>query len=329
MTGPTQRALTLLSLLEARAVWPGPELAERLGVTTRTVRRDVDRLRELGYPVEGDHGADGGYRLGRGTRLPPLVLDDDEAVAVAVGLRQAAAGGLGGIEEDALRALAKLEQVLPSRLVPVVRAIDDATAALDVRSGPQIDPEVLTGLARAAHGRVRVRFAYRSGDGRAGARHVEPHRLLTTGRVWYLFAFDRDRDDWRTFRLDRVSDLHVTTFRFSPRPAPDAAAHLQQRLRTTPQWPVTAVVRIAAPLDQVERRIPRFHATCVAEGDASTRVTAGADDLPSLARHLALAALDLGAGLEPLSPPELGDALADVARRVEAFGSAGVVGGAP
>lgn len=319
MAGPTQRVMTLLSLLEARAVWSGPELAERLGVTTRTVRRDVERLRELGYPVTGEQGAEGGYRLGRGTRLPPLVLDDDEAVAVAVGLRQAAAGGVRGIEEDALRALAKLEQVLPGRLVPVVRSIDDSTASLELGGASRPDADVLLALARATSDSVRVRFSYRSGSGVPSERHVEPVRLLTTGRVWYLFGFDRDRDDWRTFRLDRVADLHVTTFRFPRRPGPDPVEHVRARLATAPQWPVRAVVRIHAPLPRVEERLPRYHCACTELADGVVEVASGGDDLFSVARHLALAALDLGAAMEVVEPPELRDALGAVAARVAAF----------
>lgn len=317
MTDPTQRVLTLLSLLESRAVWPGPELADRLGVTTRTVRRDVDRLRGLGYPVEGAQGADGGYRLGRGTKLPPLLLDDAEAVAVAVGLRQAAAGGVAG--EDALRALTKLEQVMPARLAPVVRTIDASTADLELGGGPRVDVECLAALARAITDRVRVRFTYRAGDGTESERHVEPVRLLTTGRVWYLFGFDRDRDDWRTFRLDRVRDAHVTTFRFAPREGPDPVEHVRSRLSGTPRWPVTARVRLHAPLERVERRLPRFHATCTAVSADLTEVTAGGHDLASVARHLALAALDLDARLEVVEPVELRSALQEVAARVAAF----------
>lgn len=319
MSDPTQRVLSLLSLLESRAVWSGGELAQRLGVTTRTVRRDVERLRELGYPVEGERGAEGGYRLGRGTRLPPLLLDDAEAVAAAVGLRQAAAGAVSGIEEDALRALTKLEQVLPARLVPVVRAIDASIATLETAGAARVSGEILAVLARAVNDRVRVRFAYAAGSGATTDRHVEPVRLLTTGRVWYLFCFDRDRDDWRTFRLDRVSALHVTTFTFAARPGPDPVAHLRSRLEETPGWPATATVRVGAPLAAVEARIPRYHATCAALDAELTEVRCGADDLDALARHLALAALDLGASLEVVEPDALRPALARVAERVAGF----------
>ncbi|GAB3697150.1 YafY family protein [Mariniluteicoccus flavus] len=311
--------LSLLSLLESRAVWSGTELADRLGVTTRTVRRDVDRLRTLGYPVTGEQGAEGGYRLGRGTRLPPLVLDDDEAVAVAVGLRQAAAGAVSGIEEQALRALTKLEQVLPGRLVPVVRAIDASTATLDLTGVPRADADVLARLARATSDGVRVRFTYAT-PGRAPAeRDVEPVRLLTTGRLWYLFCFDRDRDDWRTFRLDRMADLHVTTFRFPARPSPDPAEHVR-RAMATPVWPVNAVVRLHAPLAEVEKRVTRWHATLTEVAEGVTEVRAGADDMAAIARHLALAALDLGAELEVVEPVELRAALREVGARIAAFG---------
>jgi len=211
MLETSARLLRLLSLLQSRRDWPGAELAERLGVTTRTVRRDVDRLRDLGYPVESATGTAGGYRLGVGAALPPLLLDDDEAVAVAVGLRAAATGTVTGIEETSLRALAKLEQVLPSRLRHRVGAMQSAILPL-TGPGPTVDPDLLTAACQAHEG---VRFGYQQ-----NTRRVEPYRLVHTGRRWYLLAFDLDRDDWRTFRVDRIDSAPLPGPRFTPRPEP-------------------------------------------------------------------------------------------------------------
>ena len=197
------RLLRLLALLQARRDWSGPELAGQLGVTTRTVRNDVARLRRLGYPVHATPGLAGGYRLGVGAALPPLLLDDEEAVAVAVGLRTAAGGTVTGIEETSRRALAKLEQVLPSRLRSRVNALQTYTVSAPAR-GPTVDADILTAIAAACRDRQRLRFDYRTHDGTGGARVVEPHRLVHTGRRWYLLAWDNDRHDWRTFRVDRM-----------------------------------------------------------------------------------------------------------------------------
>ncbi|URN18479.1 helix-turn-helix transcriptional regulator, partial [Streptomyces sudanensis] len=201
---PAARLLRLLSLLHTRADWPGPELAGRLGVSTRTVRSDIGRLRGLGYPVSATPGTAGGYRLGPGARLPPLQLDDEEAVAVAIGLRTAAAQTVGGIEETSLRALAKLEQVLPARLRPRVAALAASTVPLP-GNGPAVDAGLLAALAAACRDRRRLRFDYRDHAGNATVRDAEPHRLVSTGRRWYLVAWDVDRDDWRTFRVDRLA----------------------------------------------------------------------------------------------------------------------------
>lgn len=323
MSDTTHRLLRLLSMLESRSVWSGPELAERLGVTTRTVRRDMERLRELGYPVTGEHGADGGYRLGAGRKLPPLVLDDDEAVAVAVSLRLGAIGPVAGISEPAVRALAKLDQVLPMRLRGQVTAIDQATAALPTRTGPRVDATLLSALATAQRDQVRVRFAYRARDGAESERHAEPYRLVTTGYVWYLVAYDLDRDDWRTFRADRIGDHHVTTFRFTPRPAPDPLELVQAARQHHQPWPITATVRLTADLDAVRRRIPERYGQATEVGPALTEVTAGADRLSDLAWHLAWAAVDLDAQLTVLDHPELAAELVRLGERFTRFGKSG------
>lgn len=185
-------------------------LAERLRVSGRSIRRDMERLRDLGYPVEAAMGAGGGYRLVAGTAMPPLLLDDEEAVAVAVGLSTAARQPVSGIEEASVRALAKLEQVLPSRLRYRVSTLNAATVSLPAGDGPELDPGQLTALAAAIANREQIRFGYQAGDGTASTRLAEPHRLLAAARRWYLLAYDNDRDDWRIYRIDRISDLRLT-----------------------------------------------------------------------------------------------------------------------
>ncbi|MFD5319320.1 helix-turn-helix transcriptional regulator [Streptomyces sp. NPDC127098] len=251
------RLLRLLSLLQTPREWPGSELAERLGVTARTVRRDVERLRDLGYPVRATRGAVGGYRLAAGQALPPLLLDDEEAVAIAVGLRTAAGAAVTGIEEASLRALAKLEQVLPSRLRRRVAALGLATVPVPGgEDDPGVDPEALAVLAGAAAARERLRFGYRAADGTESRRHVEPYRLVAAWRRWYLLAFDTDRDDWRVFRVDRIGEPRPTGVRVAPREPPggDAAEYVTRRL--SEMWPRFEVVAtLGLPAEEAARRL--------------------------------------------------------------------------
>src|SRR5437016_8160914 len=219
MLETSARLLRLLSLLQARRDWTGTELATRLGVTARTIRNDVDRLRGLGYPVDARPGVAGGYRLGAGGVLPPLLLDDDEAVAVAIGLRTAASGSIAGIEETSIRALAKLQQVLPSRLRHRVSAFQSYALAMPSR-GPRVDPDVLTVIASACRDHERLRFDYRAHSGTASRRTVEPYRLVNDRRRWYLVAWDTDRDAWRTFRVDRIELRTTAVPRLKPRALP-------------------------------------------------------------------------------------------------------------
>src|SRR2546421_7757916 len=261
MLETSARLLTLLSLLQARRDWTGPELAERLEVGVRTVRRDVDRLRRLGYPVQATPGVAGGYRLGAGASLPPLLLDEEEAVAVAVGLRTAASVGVAGIEETSVRALAKLEQVLPTRLRRRVNAVGSATVPYP-RYGPVVDAEVLAVIATGCRDQERLRFRYRSHDGKASRRMVEPHRLVHTGRRWYLVAWDADREDWRTFRVDRIDPPLSTDRRFTPRhpPPKDIAAYVP--LPVSSAWdPLPAGVITYAPPAGVAGRGPPYAGT--------------------------------------------------------------------
>lgn len=309
MAETTQRVLRLLDLLQSRSVWTGPELADRLGVTTRSIRRDVERLRDLGYPVDATQGVGGGYHLGAGRALPPLLLADDEAVAVAVSLRLAAGGTVAGASEAALRALAKLDQVLPSRLRSEVPAIHAATDTLGT-PGSEVDGEVLLALAKACRDLVRVRFGYTAHDGTTTARAVEPVRLVATGRRWYLMAFDLARDDWRTFRLDRMADVAATTWRFRAREHPDPVEFVGRSVSSP--YPVLAKVRVLAAYDDVTARVPPTTAHVTRLDEGSCLLETGAGNIDALAFHLAW----LGFELEVLEPPELRDALALLGARM-------------
>jgi len=249
------RLLQLLSLLQARRDWPGNELAERLEVSPRTIRRDIGRLRALGYPVESVTGPGGRYRLHAGTAMPPLLLDEDEAIAIAVGLRTAARASVTGIEETSVRALVKLEQVLPAHLRRRVAALGSATVVA-AGSGPTVDPQHLTAIAAACRDSECLRFAYRSRDGTPTRRDVEPHSLVNYWRRWYLVGWDRGREGWRTFRVDRIAKPAATGVRFTPRrlPAKDAGAYVQQSISGGSRY--EARVTVHAPAEEVAARIP-------------------------------------------------------------------------
>ncbi|HEX8346139.1 MAG TPA: YafY family protein [Actinoplanes sp.] len=244
MANTSARMLRLLSLLQTHRYWPGTELAERLEVSQRTLRRDVDRLRELGYPVDAARGVAGGYQLQAGAAVPPLLLDDDEAVAIAVGLRTSAAGSVAGLEETSVRALAKVVQLLPPRLRRRVDALQAVTSPAVSGGGPSVDAAALTTIALACRGEERLRFDYTTRDGEAAGRLVEPHRLVSLGRRWYLVAWDLDRGDWRSFRVDRLCGPTLTGARFRPREIPggDAAAWIRDRLATAPHRHDVAVL---------------------------------------------------------------------------------------
>ncbi|WP_432114842.1 helix-turn-helix transcriptional regulator [Streptomyces sp. S1] len=289
MTDTPARLLHLLSLLQTPREWPGSELAERLSVSPRTIRRDIDRLRDLGYPVEATLGAVGGYRLVAGTAMPPLLLDDEEAVAIAVGLRAGAGHAIEGVEEASVRALAKLEQVLPARLRHRVSTLQNATIPLTRGDGATVAPATLTALAGAVTGREKLRFGYRAGDGAETKRLVEPYRLVSTGHRWYLVAYDLGREDWRTFRVDRVSDPLATGARFAPRELPAGdAAQLLARSMARSQQELDLDVSFEAPADFVTARLPS-HLAPVPAGPAACRLRARtADSVEWLALRLAL-----------------------------------------
>lgn len=312
MRDTSGRLLRLLSLLQARPDWTGPALAERLGVTVRCVRRDVDRLRQLGYPVDARPGVAGGYRLATGTTLPPLLFDDDEAAAVAIALGVTAGGAVRGIEEAALSALAKLDRLLPPRLRTRVHALRGATERIGVPDGA-VEPDLLVALAQAAAGSERLAIDYSDREERRTERRVDPYRLVATGRRWYLVAFDVDRADWRTFRVDRILAAQPTGHRFRLDNPPDASELVSRALSVAP-YRFTARVVISAPADAIRQRVPATAGMIEARGTQECVLTTGSDYLDALAGHL----VSLGARFEVTEPPELREHVQRVGRRMAA-----------
>ncbi|MFC4588368.1 helix-turn-helix transcriptional regulator [Sphaerisporangium corydalis] len=311
MANTSSRTLRLLSLLQTHRYWPGTELADRLEVSVRTLRRDVDRLRELGYPVEAHRGVDGGYQLAAGAALPPLLVDDEEAVALAVGLRMAAQGSVAGIEESSVRALTKVVQVMPPRLRRRIEALSTATVPTVWGAGPTVDAGVLTSVAQACRDEERLRFAYKARDGEESARYVEPHRLVSLGRRWYLVAYDLGRHGWRSFRLDRLDGPLGTRERFRPRelPADDAAGFVRQGIDSIVP-PLACEVVVHAPAGRVRDRVGRWGTVEeIDEGRCRLRMTSDTLDWPAMALG------SLGADFEVVHPPELVVHLRDWATR--------------
>ncbi|WP_037912678.1 helix-turn-helix transcriptional regulator [Actinacidiphila yeochonensis] len=314
MANTSSRTLQLLSLLQNHRYWPGAELTARLGVSARTVRRDVDRLRELGYPVEARRGVDGGYQLAAGAALPPLVIDDEEAVALAVGLQAAAQSAVEGIAESSVRVLAKVVHVMPGRLrrrVEALREVTEAAGSGGPAVRPGVDPVVLTETALACRDAERLVFAYTAADGRASSRRVEPHRLVRLGRRWYLVAYDLDRQDWRSFRLDRLVSPRAEGGRFRPRelPAADAAAFVRAGLDALPR-PHRVEALVDAPAAVVRERIGMWSTVEeVAVDRCRVWMTADSLDWPAMALGI------VGADFEVVCPPALRTVLADLAGR--------------
>ena len=313
MLATSERLLQVLSLLQARRDWTSADLATRLGVTTRTVRNDVDRLRGLGYPVQARPGVAGGYRLGAGATLPPLLLDDEEAVAVAIGLRTAASGSVTGIEETSVRALAKLQQVLPSRLRHRISAFQSHT--LPVPSpGAQVDPDVLTVIASACRDHERLRLDYRAHSGATSRRSVEPYRLVNDRRRWYLMAWDVDRDAWRTFRVDRIELRRPIGPRFTPRALPpdhEVAAQVARGIGEAP-WRYRARVIVHASATYVRARLP-IPVDVEPLGHDRCAFEPGSDHPQMLALYLGM----LDADFEIVDSAELVDALRKLADRYQ------------
>jgi predicted DNA-binding transcriptional regulator YafY len=313
MLETSARLLRLLALLQTPRDWTGSELAHRLGVSARTVRHDIDRLRNLGYPVNATRGSGGGYRLGAGAALPPLLLDDDEAVAVVVGLRTAAGSSIAGTGESALLALSKLENVLPSRLRRRVNALHTHTVMVPPdRAGPSVDPDVLTLIAGLCRDRERLRFDYESQAGSSSRREVEPYTLVTWGRRWYLLAYDLGRDDWRTFRVDRMTPKIPTGPRFAPRDLPfdDVAAYVSRNVSAA-AWRYRARVTVHAAAEVVVNRINPAVGSVEPVDDSTCVLHTGADTIETLAVYLSL----LGVDFTVSEPPELAAYLDELAGR--------------
>ncbi|WP_117209152.1 helix-turn-helix transcriptional regulator [Allorhizocola rhizosphaerae] len=311
MAETSARLLRLLALLQTPRDWAGGELAQRLDVDVRTVRRDIQKLRDLGYPVHATAGA-AGYRLGAGTKLPPLLLDDEEAIAVAVGLRTAASGSITGIEETSLRALAKLEQVLPSRVRHRVNMLHSVTVAVPT-AGPTVDPDVLTAVAAACREHHRLRFDYQRHDGTSSVRDTEPHRLVHTGRRWYLIGWDTERSDWRTYRVDRMRPRIPTGPRFTPRPAPDTdlAGYLTRGVSTAP-YRHQARITLHIPAQAAAERIPPSVGVIEAVDDDTCLLHTGSNSLDEIAVYVAL----FGFRFHVHEPPELIAHIRDLTARL-------------
>ncbi|WP_173921542.1 YafY family protein [Agromyces sp. Marseille-P2726] len=321
MSDTAARMLALLSLLQSRRDWTGTQLAERLGVSTRTIRNDLERLRELDYPVDATRGSAGGYRLGSGGKLPPLLLDDDEAVAVAIGLREAT--GVAGVEESSARALAKLEQVLPSRLRPVVTAIGSVVERAPENTGtdapdPEVDPAVLAAIAAAIRDVEWFRFV-----DRGTPRLVEPYRLLSWHRRWYLVGRDPGSGEWGTYRADWIEPRMPTRRRFSPTPLPggDYTAFAMRSIAAS-GWNVHARLRIAASADAVLARINPAVGVVEAVSESESVLVTGADSLDTIGAYIGM----LGMDFTVESPPELVPLLQTLSERYARAAAGGRLG---
>jgi predicted DNA-binding transcriptional regulator YafY len=311
MIETSARLLQLLSLLQTRAMWAGVDLARRLEVTERTLRRDVDRLRRLGYQVQATAGTGGGYRLAPGRALPPLLLDNDEAVAVVLGLRSTASGGVPRVEEASARALAKLEQVMPPRLRHRIVALHAAIVPI-TRPAPAVSSGALTTIAQACHDHHRLTFQYRTHAGGQSRREVEPHSVVHSGRHFYLVAWDVPRQDWRTFRVDRLAEVAASTQRFLPRPPPDrdVAGYVSRGASTAP-YRFRARMILHAPIEQVADRISPEAGHLEAIDDQRCRLTAGAHSFTEIVLWTGL----LGFDFVVEDPPELVELIGQLGAR--------------
>src|SRR3954447_510962 len=311
MLDTSTRLLRLLALLQSRRYWPGAELAERLKVTGRTLRRDINRLRDLGYAIRSSTGAAGGYQLGRGSELPPLLLDDDEAMAVGISLRTACASGVTGMGDAGLSALAKFEHVMPERLRRRMNALQTSVSPM-IGWRPAGDAGAISTAAPACHDHDCLRFRYRNHDGAEQARHIEPHQLVHTGSRWDLVAWDLARDDWRTLRLDRVQPPIATAARFQPRPTPEGGftAYVARSVSTAP-FPHRARIVLRAPLAAMREKLPPTAGVLETLGDDRCMLTTGTNSLDVLGIVLGIT----GVEFEVLEPPELIEHLRQLQKR--------------
>lgn len=316
MLETSARLLQLLSLLQVHREWTGSALAERMDVTERTVRRDIGKLRSLGYPISASPGVAGGYQLGAGAQLPPLLLDDGEAIAVALGLATIASGPIAGIGEASVRALAKLEQVLPPRLRPRFSALKGSVSTLAAPTS-LVDPDCLTAISSAVSQRRAIGFTYGNSDGVTSRRVVEPYRLVDTGRRWYLVAWDTMREDWRTFRVDRISSAPTERHKYLPRPLPteNLVDYVQQSITRSP-YRYDVVVRFHAPLARIAEHIGPSLAQLQPDGPEQTILRAGWDSLDYSLMHLSMLNVDF----DVLEPVELRERARQMAARLERSG---------
>lgn len=313
MLTASNRLLRLLSLLPTRRHWAGADLAAALNIHPRTVRRDIDRLRQLGYPIHASSGVAGGYAFRAGHALPPLMLDDDEALAVAITLQVAATGSVGGIEESALRALVKLEQVMPPRLRQRVDALRSEIVPID-RVGPAVDASRLATLATACRDQLQIEFDYADIRGRTSRRCVDPQGLAHTAQRWYLVAWDLGRDDWRTFRIDRIASEPLVGGHFAPRPLPaggDLRAYVSRSINVSP-YAEQAQIILHAPLDVMVTKLPYAASLLTAMDDARCLLQCGANSYQSLVSWLM--ALDVDFDVQ--TPGPLSDHLKTASERL-------------
>ncbi|MCW5982066.1 MAG: YafY family transcriptional regulator [Bryobacteraceae bacterium] len=310
MLETSARLLRLLSLFQIRRYWSGADLADRLEITVRTLRRDVDKLRTLGYPIRSASGVEGGYQLGAGASMPPLLLDDEETVAVALGLRSAAAGNIRGVEEASLRALAKIEQILPPRLGRRIAAMQTMIVT-PPGAGSAVDARILSTIAGACRDNEALRFRYKDHAGAPTTRHVEPYRLVTSGHRWYLVAWDSDRRAWRTFRVDRIQSRPTAGARFPPRepPAADLASYVFRGAWSAS--PCRARIKLLAAAETLAERLPSWIGLVQPVDERSCILETGAPTYESLAMHLSL----LGVDFEVTEPAELIEELRRLADR--------------
>ncbi|MCC7635418.1 helix-turn-helix transcriptional regulator [Stenotrophomonas rhizophila] len=313
MLTTSARLLSLLSLLQSRPHWAGSALAERSGVHPRTLRRDIDRLRQLGYPIQASSGVAGGYAFRAGRALPPLLLDDEEALAAAVALRTAVTGTVSGIEQTAITALVKLEQVMPPRLRKRLDALRSAILPLD-QVGPVVDAGLLAALAGACRDQLQLRFDYSDRTGQPSQRLTEPQGVVHTDRRWYLVAWDTTRQDWRTFRIDRIVGAPSVGAHFSPRPGPgdgDLRQWVVQAL-SLGQYAEQARIILHAPLATLRNQIPASAGTLEAVDEQRCLLRCGANPLGSVVYWLMALELEF----EVLGPPALRERLRDAGQRL-------------
>lgn len=310
MISSSARLLRLVSLLSTRPFWTNHLLAERMEVTDRTIRRDIAKLRELGYGIDSDPGPWGGYRLVQGARVPPLSLDDEEALAVAVALREAALSGVLGSDHAALSALLKLRRLLPQRLADRLGELDEAVVHTERTDTGQVSSGVLLELASACRRGERLRLSYRDMRGRESARDVDPHRLVRTRHRWYLVGLDVARGTWRTFRADRVIDVHPTGTHIELDDPPDAAALVARMLLR--DYPLYVTIRVPVALADARRLVPPHRGSHQPDGPGATLITIGGTDPDQLAGYL----LSLASPLRVIEPGSVRDALH---RRVREF----------